>query len=136
MTLLAGSKQLRRRRRRGVGCLCGRPDANERWQGLTLLHVLARREHFSLCDALSSLGGYGDQLRLKLSRVVEEGKTLNGGTNIAAPIRRAEKMFAEVPRHLGRGLHSFTSQLNLSFFSGIGIARSGCLARVQGVFRV
>ena len=28
---------------------------------------------------------------------------MNGGTNIAAPIRRAEKMFAEVSRHLGRG---------------------------------
>jgi hypothetical protein len=33
----------------------------------------------------------------------------------------------------GRGLHSFTSQLNLSAFYGIGGARWGCVARVIGV---
>jgi len=33
----------------------------------------------------------------------------------------------------GRGLHSFTSQLNLSAFNGIGGARRGCVARVKGV---
>jgi len=32
----------------------------------------------------------------------------------------------------GRGLHSFTSQLNLSAFYGIGGARRGCVARVKG----
>jgi hypothetical protein len=32
-----------------------------------------------------------------------------------------------------RGLHSFTSQLNLSAFNGIGVARRGCVARVKGV---
>jgi hypothetical protein len=32
-----------------------------------------------------------------------------------------------------RGLHSFTSQLNLSAFYGIGGARMGCVARVKGV---
>ena len=36
----------------------------------------------------------------------------------------------------GRGLHSFTSQLNLSAFYGIGGARRGCVARVKGVCRV
>ena len=34
----------------------------------------------------------------------------------------------------GRGLHSFTSQLNLSAFYGIGGGRRGCVARVKGVF--
>jgi len=32
----------------------------------------------------------------------------------------------------GRGLHSFTSQLNLSAFYGIGGACRGCVARVKG----
>jgi len=32
-----------------------------------------------------------------------------------------------------RGLHSFTSQLNLSAFYEIGVARRGCVARVKGV---
>jgi hypothetical protein len=36
----------------------------------------------------------------------------------------------------GRGLHSFTSQLNLSALYGIGGARKGCVARVQGVVGV
>ena len=35
----------------------------------------------------------------------------------------------------GRGLHSFTSQLNLSSFYGKGGARRGCVARIKGVFR-
>jgi len=33
----------------------------------------------------------------------------------------------------GRGFHSFTSQLNLSVFCGIGGARRGCVARNKGV---
>jgi len=33
----------------------------------------------------------------------------------------------------GRGLHSSTFQLNLSAFYGIGWARRGCVARVEGV---
>ena len=33
----------------------------------------------------------------------------------------------------GRGLHSFTSELNLSAFNGIGGARRDCVARVKGV---
>jgi hypothetical protein len=36
----------------------------------------------------------------------------------------------------GRGLHSFTSQVNLCAFYGIGGAHRGCVARVKGVFRV
>jgi hypothetical protein len=39
-------------------------------------------------------------------------------------------------RPLGRGLHSFASQLNLSAVYGIGGARRGCVAPVKGVFRV
>jgi len=35
----------------------------------------------------------------------------------------------------GRGLNSFTSQINLSAFYGIGGARRSCVARVKGVFR-
>ena len=32
----------------------------------------------------------------------------------------------------GRGLRSFTSQLNVSAFHGIGGARKGCVARFKG----
>jgi hypothetical protein len=32
-----------------------------------------------------------------------------------------------------RGLHSFTSQLNLSVFYEIGNARRGCVARIKGM---
>jgi len=35
---------------------------------------------------------------------------------------------------VGRGLHWSTSQLNLSAFHGIGGARRGCVAHVEGVF--
>jgi hypothetical protein len=35
----------------------------------------------------------------------------------------------------GRGLHSFTSQLNLGAVYGIGVAHRGCVAHVKGVFR-
>ena len=34
--------------------------------------------------------------------------------------------------HVSRGLHLFTSQLNLSAFYGIGGARKDCAARVKG----
>jgi len=34
---------------------------------------------------------------------------------------------------LGRGLHSFASQLNLSAFNDIGVAHRGCEAHVKGV---
>jgi hypothetical protein len=36
----------------------------------------------------------------------------------------------------GRGLHSFTSQPNLSAFNGTGGARRGCVARVKGLLGV
>ena len=42
--------------------------------------------------------------------------------------------FIKVQRVAGRGLHSFTFQLNLSALYGIGGARRGCVARVKGVF--
>ena len=38
-------------------------------------------------------------------------------------------------RSCDQGLHSFTSQLNLSAFCGIGGARRGAVARVKGMFR-
>jgi hypothetical protein len=44
-------------------------------------------------------------------------KTSTGGANLT----------------LGRGLHSFTSQLSLNASYGIGGARRGCVARVKGV---
>jgi hypothetical protein len=37
---------------------------------------------------------------------------------------------------IGRGLHSFASQLNLIALYGIGGACRGCVARFKGVFRV
>jgi hypothetical protein len=37
------------------------------------------------------------------------------------------------PRRVGRGLHSFTSQLNLSALYEIEGARRGCVACVMGV---
>ena len=40
---------------------------------------------------------------------------------------------AEEDDELGRGLHSFTSQLNLSALYGIRGARRDCVARVKGV---
>ena len=39
----------------------------------------------------------------------------------------------DISSALGRGLHSFTSQLNLSASYGIGGARRGCIARVKRV---
>jgi hypothetical protein len=36
---------------------------------------------------------------------------------------------------MGRGLHSFTSQLNVSAVYGIGGARRGCVAHLKGVLR-
>jgi len=40
---------------------------------------------------------------------------------------------ADVGVVAGRGLHSFTFQLNLSALYGIGGARRGCVARIKGV---
>jgi len=57
------------------------------------------------------------QTRLKLSRKVNECKPLAAGGG--------------GPQ--GRGLHSLTSQLNLSAFYGIGGARRGCVPHVKGV---
>ena len=41
----------------------------------------------------------------------------------------------ETLRQLGRGLHSSTSQLNMSALYGIGGARRGCVACVTGGFK-
>jgi len=45
--------------------------------------------------------------------------------------RRGKPLAVPMPQR--RGLHSFTSQLNLSAFDGIGGARRDCVARVKGV---
>ena len=51
------------------------------------------------------------------------------GTAAPAILRAAPRSVAV----RGRGVHSFTSQLNLSALYGIGGARRGCVARVKGV---
>ena len=65
---------------------------------------------------------------------MDECKALGGGVRVrgvqggdGGPRVRGER------RGAGGGLHSFTSQLNLSVFYGIGGARRGCVARVKGV---
>jgi hypothetical protein len=50
--------------------------------------------------------------------------------------RKREVFNREWLEEAGRGLHSFTSQLNLSAIHGIGGARRGYVARVKGVFMV
>jgi len=68
------------------------------------------------------------------------------GTNVSPCLRRRPRAVDQMRhRHeerapleaagepLGRGLHSLTSQLNLSAFSRIEGARRGCVARVRGV---
>jgi hypothetical protein len=44
-----------------------------------------------------------------------------------------KKLVPQILGVVGRGLHSFTSQLNLSALCGIGGARRDCVARVKGV---
>jgi len=57
-----------------------------------------------------------------------KGKTPGG---VAAMVKTGA---VDLPALLpGRGLHSLTSQLNLSAFYGTGGARRGCVARVKGV---
>jgi hypothetical protein len=46
---------------------------------------------------------------------------------------RDQRASRRAPHSRGRGLHSFTSQLNLSAFYGIGVARRGCVAHVKEV---
>jgi TPR repeat protein len=67
----------------------------------------------------------------------ELGLCLDQGVGVAAPDYPAAagwyRRAADAGHASGRGLHSFTSQLNLSAFHGIGGARRGCVARVKGV---
>jgi len=51
----------------------------------------------------------------------------------AVPWRAAPADPAALAAPHARGLHSFTSQLNLSALNGIGGARRGCVARAKGV---
>ena len=54
--------------------------------------------------------------------------------NEKTPLHRAvESMSREGTRMLGRGSHSFTSQLNLIDLYGVGGARRGCVAHAKGV---
>jgi hypothetical protein len=46
-------------------------------------------------------------------------------------VRAFQSQFNDVD--MGRGLHSFTSQLNMTTSYGIGGARRDCVARVKGV---
>jgi hypothetical protein len=62
---------------------------------------------------------------------MDECKPLAGGAGGGGqPPDRA----AAVRRPPGRGLLSFTYQLNLSAVYGMGAARRGCASRVKGVF--
>ena len=45
----------------------------------------------------------------------------------------SRSLHAAAHEHLGRGLHSFTSQFNLSAVHGIGAARRGYEGRCKGV---
>ena len=71
----------------------------------------------------------------------DESDLCSGGAAAAAgaaavTLFGALLMFPPTRWALGRGLHSFTSQRNLSAFYGIGGARTDCVARVKGVFTV
>ena len=60
-----------------------------------------------------------------------------GPTQGGAGLRKAHAACARTSRRpAGRGLHSFTSRLNLSAVYGIGGARRDCVARAKGVFMV
>ena len=63
--------------------------------------------------------------------VVRPGAPRAAARDDDAPMAKA---FAEEYLARGRGLHSSTSQLNLSALYGIGGARRGSVARVKGVF--
>jgi hypothetical protein len=52
------------------------------------------------------------------------------------PASRKDGFVDTLCAEAGRGLHSSTFQLNLSALYGIGGARTGCVARIKGVFRV
>jgi len=56
-------------------------------------------------------------------------------TSVSPCTKAAEAGFPNAMFNLGRGLHSFSSQLNVSAFYGIGGAGGGCVARVKGVLR-
>jgi len=72
----------------------------------------------------------GDSLVSKFKEVEDAMNYSSNGND--ARLQLIKSMQSSV----GRGLHSFTSQLNLSASCGTGGARKGCVTRVQGVFRV
>jgi hypothetical protein len=61
---------------------------------------------------------------------VDERKPLPDGVDVHGAVDALDG-FGGQP--VARGLHSFTFQLNLSAFWGIGGARRGCVARVKGM---
>ena len=79
----------------------------------------------SLRTSFSAGGGAGDER--VLHRVRHHAP--RGRQDLPVP-----QLVSEGGTHvLGMGLHSFTSQLNLSAFHGIGGARRYCVARAKGV---
>ena len=73
---------------------------------------------------------------LKLSSDVSGCKPLVVGVGGDVPLKKQLDIIWSRFDVNGRGLHSSTFQLNLSALYGIGGARRGCVARVQGVCRV
>ena len=85
--------------------------------------------------------GRGRGLQPRPFFVVRRGRDGSGGLEAAGGMQPGARRGRRVRRgparrlraHLGgRGLNSFTSQLNLSDVYGIGGARRGCVARVKG----
>jgi hypothetical protein len=94
----------------GAGLRCGHEDGGHGGDGAVVLHL---RHQVGPRRELAALG---------VDVVVEDGplaRELDRGPRALPP--------------LVRGLHSFTSQLNLSAFYGIGGARGGRVAHVNGV---
>ena len=73
--------------------------------------------------------------RVKLSRDTGTNLTTAACLELLGVTFQGDRSGEEVSleSNPGRGLHSFTSQLNLSAFYGIGDARRDCVARVWGV---
>jgi len=56
-----------------------------------------------------------------------------GSSRMLSGNGRVNPLISWLQNPTNRGLHSFTSQLNLSVYYGTGGARRECVARVKGV---
>ena len=92
----------------------------DEWKPLTPVYVSAQRKHL----LWHTLGGS----RVEVTKTAQVEMKGGGET---APARDGEACEAQQPR--ARGLHSSTSQLNLSALYGIGGARRGCVGRAKGM---